>query len=424
MPARLASRDARIVLGLTAVALLARVAFVLAIDRDSFGFADPAFYHYAASTLASGDGYLDLGGAPSARWPPGYPFFLAPFYAVFGSDALVGELVNAVLGAASVPLLFLLARRLFGRREALIAAAVLALFPGQILYADLLLAETLYGFWLLLFFLLLSAVPPERRWPALAVGAAIGVLALTRSEGVFLAIPALAVWWPQLARPVLLRRAALLAAGMALVIGSWTVRNAIQLDAFIPIAHNGGQTLWSGHNPGATGGPTYPTHGYLPQTDDPESPEAAQEIDRFLRNEALEFIVEHPRRELELIPLKLIHLNRGDGAIVQPWLNNVAAGDERPVRGNAYVVLTTILDAAYYVLLALTLIAVVLFRRAMWAQPVLRGVLVLGIVAMVLYGLVFFGNPRYRAPLEPLMIMLAAPLLAALPELPGRRPAR
>ena len=424
MPARPASRDARIVLGLTGLALVARVVFVLAVERDSFGFADPAFYHQAASTLAAGDGHLDFGGEPSARWPPVFPFVLAPFYAVFGSDPLVGELVNAALGAACVPLLFLLARRLFGRREAVIGAAVLAVFPGQILYTDLLLAETLYAFWLLAFFLLLSVLPLDRWWPALAVGAAVGVMALTRSEGVFLAIPVAAVWWPQLARAVLLRRVALLAVGALLVIAPWTVRNAIQLDSFIPIAINGGQTLWSGHNPGASGGPTYPPPGLVPQTHDPESPEAVIAQDRFLRDEALEFMVENPRRELELIPLKLIHLNRGDSAVVEPWLNNVAAGDDKPVTGNVYVVMSAILDAAYYALLALTVLAVVLFRRELWAQPVLRGILVLGMVALVLYGLVFYGNPRYRAPLEPLMILLAAPLLAALPELRARRRTR
>ena len=422
--ARPASRDARIVLGLTALALVARVVFVLSVERNSFGFADPAFYHYAASTLANGDGYLDLAGHPSARWPPMFPFVLAPFYAVFGNDPLVGELVNAVLGAACVPLLFLLARRVFGRREGLIGAAVLAVFPGQILYADLLLAETLYAFLLLAFFLLLATLPRERMWPGFAVGAAIGVLALTRSEGIFLAIPAIAVWWPQLARALVLRRAAVMGAGIVLVVGAWTVRNAIELDAFVPIATNGGATLWSGHNPDATGGPTYPSPDLLPKTDDPRSTAAILEQDRFLRNEALDFMVENPRRELELIPLKLIHLNRGDSAVVNPWLNNVAAGDEKPVTGNVYVVMTTVLDAAYYALLALFALAVVLFRKELWAQPVLRGILVLGIVALVLYGFVFFGNTRYRAPLEPLMILIASPLLAALPQLRTARSTR
>lgn len=414
MAARLASRDARIVLGLTGAALLVRVIFVLAVERESFGFGDSAFYHWAAASIAAGDGHVDFNGEPSARWPPVFPFVLAPFYAIFGDDALVGELVNATLGAACVPLLFLLTDRLLGRREALVGAALLAVFPGQILYTDMLLAETLYAVLLLAFFLLLSRLPHDRRWPALVVGVVIGAAALTRSEGVFLAIPAMAVWWPQIPRRAWLGRVALVAVGMALAIGPWTVRNAIHLDTFVPIATNGGQTLWSGHNPSATGGATYAPASLSPETDDPESPEHAIERDRILRREALEYMIENPRRELELIPLKLVHLSRGDSAVVEPWLNRVAPGDPKPVTGNSLVVMSAILDFAWYALLVLTAIAIALFRRHLWAQPVLRGVLVLGIVALVLYGFVFYGNPRYRAPLEPLMIMLAASLLARL----------
>lgn len=421
MLARPASRDARIVLGLTALALIARVAFVLSVDRDSFGFGDPAFYHYAASALAGGDGYLDLGGEPSARWPPVFPFVLAPFYALFGSDPLTGEIVNAVIGAACVPLIFLLVRRIFGRREGLIAAALLAVFPGQILYADLLLAETLFAFELLVFFLLLAVLSPSWRSAAL-LGVVIGLAALTRGEGIFLPVVMLAVWWPALSKPALVRRLAVVAAGMVLVIAPWTVRNAIELDTFIPIANNSGATLWAGHNPDAFGGAMYATPDLItvPQTAEPGSPQAAIDQDRFLRDEALEFMVENPLDELKLIPLKLIHLNRGDSRIVDIWLNQVTPGDPKPVGGNTRIGMNLVLDFAYYALLALTILAVILFGRAGWRQPVLRGIYTLGIIALVLYGFVFYGNPRYRAPLEPLMIVLVAPVLARLWDARGR----
>jgi len=419
--ARPASRDVRIVLGLTALALVARVVFVVSVDRDSFGFGDPAFYHAAATSLANGDGFLDLVGEPSARWPPGFPFVIAPFYALFGNDPLTGELVNAVIGAACVPLIFLLTRQIFGRREALVAAAVLAVFPGQILYTGLLLAETLFAFELLAFFLLLATRRVNWRSAAL-LGVVIGLAALTRGEGIFLPIVVLAVWWPELAKPALLRRIAVVGAGMVLVIAPWTVRNAIELDAFIPIANNSGATLWAGHNPHASGGVMYATSDLVtvPHTAEPGSQEAANEQDRFLRNEALEFMVENPLDELRLIPLKLVHLNRGDSRIVDIWLNQVAAGDPKPVQGNALVVMSVVLDFAYYALLALTILAVIVLGRDGWRQRVVRGIFTLGIVALVLYGFVFYGNPRYRAPLEPLMIVLVAPLLTHLWNARGR----
>ena len=421
MLARPASRDARIVLGLTGLALVARVVFVLAVDRVSFGFGDPAFYHYAASALADGDGYLGLDGEPSARWPPVFPLVLAPFYALFGSDPLTGELVNAAIGAACVPVIFLLVRHIFGRRAALVAAALLALFPGQILYADLLLAETLFAFELLVFFLLLAVLPVTWRAAAL-LGVVIGLAALTRGEGVFLPVVVLAVWWPALPRPALLRRLAVVGAGMVLVIAPWAVRNVVELDTFIPIANNSGATLWAGHNPDAFGGAMYATPDRItvPQTAEPGSPQAAIETDRFLRDEALEYMLENPLDELKLIPLKLIHLNRGDSRIVEVWLNRVAPGDPKPVVGNTDIVMSLVLDLAYYALLALTILAVVLFGSAGWRQPVLRGIFTLGLASLVLYGFVFYGNPRYRAPLEPLMIVLVTPLLTRLWDARGR----
>jgi hypothetical protein len=39
-----------------------------------------------------------------------------------------------------------------------------------------------------------------------------------------------------------------------------------------------------------------------------------------------------------------------------------------------------------------------------------------------LYGFVFYGNFRYRAPLEPLMILLAAPVLVRLWDVRGGLP--
>jgi hypothetical protein len=158
----------------------------------------------------------------------------------------------------------------------------------------------------------------------------------------------------------------------------------------------------------------------IPQTAEPGSPQAAIDQDRFLRDEALEFMVENPLYELKLIPLKLIHLNRGDSRIVDIWLNKVSPGDPKPVEGNTRVGMNVVLDFAYYALLALTIVAVIVLGRDGWRQRVLRGIFTLGIVSLVLYGFVFYGNPRYRAPLEPLMILLVTPLLTRLWDARGR----
>lgn len=394
------------------VALALRVAFVLAVHRESLGFNDTLFYHSSATLMADGQGYADFNGAPTARWPPAYTFLLSLLYRAFGADYLAGELFNAVIGAAAVPLLMLVALKVFGRREAIVAGALLAVFPGQVLYTEVLLAETLYATALLGVFALLCVLAPERRRTAVAIGMAIGLATLIRGEGpLLLAIP-LAAWWPELSKRDLAKRFALVFCATALVIVPWTVRNAVVLDDFIPLSTNGGTTFWSGHNPRANGGPTYATPELLARAGpagDPGTPRAQESL---LRREALEFIVSNPRRELELIPLKLLWLNRGDSAAIEIWINNVQEGP-KPLSTSNTVVLGAIADFAYYGLLLITILSIVLLAELRRLR-VTRGVLGLFAASLVLYGFVLYGNFRYRAPLEPLMILLAAPLLVRL----------
>ena len=70
-------------------------------------------------------------------------------------------------------------------------------------------------------------------------------------------------------------------------------------------------------------------------------------------------------------------------------------------------------DFAYYGLLLLTILSIVLLPELRRLR-VTRGVLGLFAASLVLYGFVLYGNFRYRAPLEPLMTLVAAPLLVRL----------
>jgi 4-amino-4-deoxy-L-arabinose transferase-like glycosyltransferase len=403
--AALRSRDLRLVGLLTLLALALRVGFVLAVERRSFVLNDTFFYGLTAKSLAEGRGFSFVPGYPTAHWPPGFPFLLSLLFRVVGSSEKAGELLNALLGALTVPALYALARRVFGRREALVAAGFLAVMPGQILWADVLVAETFYGFLLVCFFLLL-AVLPERPWSPLALGAAIGVITLTRGEGLLLIPVVLAVWWPSRPRKPMLAPTAALVAATVFVVAPWTLRNAIVMDAFIPLATNSSTTLWSGHNPSANGGQSYAGRTLTGRITGkaPEVEEAS-----ILRSEALEFMVSNPRRELELIPLKLFNLGRGDSWAME-WVNAGKRG-ERPFGKELGTPVRVLADLGFYGLLAATAGSLLLFFRALWRQPLTRGVLTLFLGSLFTYGFLYYGNYRYRVPLEPLMILISAPLL-------------
>src|SRR3989304_8129749 len=62
---------------------------------------DSVFYHRVAIFLAQGDGYTNpFTTFPTAQWPPGYSFFLAGIYWLFGTSLVGARLANVVLGGA------------------------------------------------------------------------------------------------------------------------------------------------------------------------------------------------------------------------------------------------------------------------------------------------------------------------------------
>jgi 4-amino-4-deoxy-L-arabinose transferase-like glycosyltransferase len=394
------------VVGLFVVALLIRVAWVLWVDREGFVLNDAWLYHTNARSINLGRGFERPMGGPSAQWPPGYSVLLAGAYWLFGIEPLAGELLNAVLGALTVVVLVVLVERVIDRTTAIVAGTILAVMPGPIMWTDLLVSETLFTLLFVVFFLALVHARPTWRW-MVVLGVLIGIGGLVRGEGLTWGLLPIVLFWHELPRAELAKRIGVVAVA---VLVPWTIRNAVAMDAFVPIATNASITLWTGHNPDATGGQVYPPEEFYDQFP-PEAPLRELESAAALRNEAIEYLFTHPLHELELIPLKLIHLNRGDSYALD-WVND---GPEGPVIGRIWVErIGVFADAAYYSLLTLTVLGVFLLGRSFWRAPIGRLITCSFVTALVLYGFVYYGNYRYRLPYEPLMIIVAATLLVRL----------
>ncbi len=76
-----------------------------------------------------------LAGTAQDTMPPLYYLFLH-LALQFGSDEIAARSVSVLFGIATIPLFYLLARRLFDARVALIACALLVVSPFQILFAQ------------------------------------------------------------------------------------------------------------------------------------------------------------------------------------------------------------------------------------------------------------------------------------------------
>lgn len=167
---------------LLVIGAVIRLAYYLQVRDDAFfrvPYLDALSYDEWARRLARGDW-----GAGEPYWMgPLYPHLLAAVYAVFGPGGPAPQLLQWGLTLLNVWLTWRLARRLTAPGTALLAAALYAFYGPPVLYAGLLLMETVVTTALLLAALAAwRAVerPTPRRW-ALA-GAAVAAAALGRGN--------------------------------------------------------------------------------------------------------------------------------------------------------------------------------------------------------------------------------------------------
>ncbi|HXX93941.1 MAG TPA: glycosyltransferase family 39 protein, partial [Planctomycetota bacterium] len=187
------------------------------------GLGDESLWHDEAWTwYLVRDSFGDLFGRliHQDAHPPLYFLLLHPWVKVAGDSEILLRLPSALLGVASLPLLYRLGRFLSGPREGLVAMALLAVAPFHVLYSQEARSYALLFYLCLLSLDLLAAVHREptcrARWIALA--AVTAAIVYTEYLGVFFILGelALAAAWSRGDRPF--ARRCLAAAGAALVL--------------------------------------------------------------------------------------------------------------------------------------------------------------------------------------------------------------
>ena len=238
-----------------ATALLVRLVHVWQLGASPFAdllLGDSAGYDRWARQLAAGD-WL---GSEVFYQAPLYPYLLGVVYAVLGSDVAVVRICQAVLGSASAVLLAAAGGRFFSPRVGIAAGAVLALYAPAI-FVDATLQKSVVDVFLLtgLLWLLsrtLDATVPVRRW--LGIGALLGALCLTRENALIL-VAALGIWlWlERRERRDWLRQAALVAAGVMLVLAPVALRNGVVGGEWHLTTSQFGPNFYIGNNADADG---------------------------------------------------------------------------------------------------------------------------------------------------------------------------
>jgi 4-amino-4-deoxy-L-arabinose transferase-like glycosyltransferase len=402
------------------VGIALRVIWCLYAVRPPVGLHDPSFYIVYGNSIATGHGYTTPDGDPTAYYPIGYPGSLAVVFWIVRHTPLPNNFpaavaaFNVILGVVMMLLVYGIGRRLFGGRVGLTAAALIAVFPNLIFHSALALSETLFATLILAALAVLlwkpwkgGKVPQARMVP---FGILLGLSALVRPQSlVLLPLVAIAVGltgvrWRTAIGSVL---PALIAA--VLVISPWTVRNAVVMHAFVPISTNGGDDLCIGHNPDAQG--AFNLSPYCFKNNGRRESGAAAEVarDKRGRSKAIKYALNHPGRELVLLPRKAYYMLYRDHDGLE-----AAESYGSDIFINRSTVLPTLRLAANLFFFALMIAGVVGAAQLATREKPRQLMLLLALLGMLTVPLVFFGDTRFKVPAMPLLVLVAAVPLTEL----------
>lgn len=238
---------AKIALLLSLIAVILRAAAVTIFPEHFWAY---TIYYEMARVLAAGGGYcLGSGGTLCAYFPPVYPTVLAAGILTGHAHAAI-VVLGSVIGGATVWMVWLTARLLFGDTAGLAASAIAAFYP-YFVWHDATVQETAtltLAVSLSLNLLLRAHRSPGRLWP-LTAGAALALAVLTKAN--LLLFPPVALIWIALfsqGNPrQRTRRAAWAALGVLLLLGPWAVRTW-RITGTPILYSNGGFSLWTSNH--------------------------------------------------------------------------------------------------------------------------------------------------------------------------------
>lgn len=252
-------------LAILAVALFIRILAAFYLGNTVSGFSgahDEITYSMLGQRFASGHGmtfpqnwypWIEADAAQS-YFSYSISLYLAAIYSLFGYLPIVARLITGGLSTLLVFMIYLVAKRLFSERVALISSAIAALYAYLIFYGVTLVTETPFMLALLITIyvaLRLKEEPSVALWVTLGVTLAITVLL---RMAVIAFVPILLLWIAlELNDRSQLKMLFIPAVIIVLAVLPFTIRNYLLWNNFVLLETQFGHVFWNGNHPDHNG---------------------------------------------------------------------------------------------------------------------------------------------------------------------------
>jgi 4-amino-4-deoxy-L-arabinose transferase-like glycosyltransferase len=395
-----------------ALALCARIIYNMVVAKDYYPLHDSAVYQTIAFNILNEHCYCLLPNLPTVDRAPLWPAMIAVIYSALGSHDHFVRLFLSLVGAGTCALVYIFANDLFGKRIALFAGMLAAIYPFLYIYDGWLYSESVYIFLLLAFCYSLYRLQRNPNWKwMVGSGILLGLASLERPNGLlilgsFLAWVVALGWAKILSWPLVAKSAVTIGLVSTLLFIPWTIRNYEVTHALVPVAVGNGKVMLGAYNDMILERPYYYGIWIIPTESTPAI--AAQfpancsgpcevKRDATYQQDAIQWIESHVSDMPLLLRLHFANLWSITTQEADLPINRFPDRMSSKLVVDMMVVITPIVFALAALGLFLT--------RKRWREFLF---IYFMIALTVIQCLILYGIPRFRAPIEPMLILLAA----------------
>ena len=350
---------------------------------------DALDYHQLAVNIAEHHAY-EIQGHATAYRPIGFPAVLGAVYSI-SPNVMLGQILQSILIAVSgllIALIIVHASQSY--RLGVIGAVLWNILPITFAQSLVLMSEPL-AITTMLAGIYFWMIANNKKYVLLA-GICLGISILTRPTFVFV-IPAFFIVREKHSDNIsLLKKGAILIAGIMIAISPWLIRNYNVMGKAM-LSTNGGINAFIGNNPEANG--SYKVVKLMHTFDGMHEVPA----DKFAMHLSVQYMLEHPVQTLTMIPKKIAYLFSSDAYVSLELFAKADTNYRAMIQSlSLWQLFLFIIPGAGVFLGGLLTLPLI---KEQYIGKIIIACMILWMAAHAL----FFGSPRYHEPLIPFMII-------------------